>query len=101
MSSASHDNPGKALVGALAFAVRAAGWALAALTVADIFVSGPVRTALLPLNNFVSGLVPAALAGAFLIQTPFGGAFRGDFALLALALLVLDWALCKAAAAFR
>lgn len=101
MSSASHDNPGKALVGAVAFALRAAGWALAALTVADIFVAGPVRSALLPLNTFVSGVVPAALAGALVIQTPFGGAFRGDFALLALILFVIDWGLCKAAAALR
>lgn len=101
MSNPSHDNAGKALVGAVAFALRAAGWALAALTVADIFITGPLRAALLPLNTFVSGLVPAPLAGSLVIQTPFGGAFRGDFALLALALLVADWALCKAAARLR
>lgn len=101
MSSASHDNPGGALLGAVAFALRFAGWAVVALVVADVFASGQLRAAILPLNSALSGILPDALDGALVIQTPFGGAFRGDFAVFAILLFIIDWAICKVAASLR
>ena len=51
MSSASHDNPVKALLGAAAFTLRFLGWAVVALVVADVLATGPARAAVLPLNT--------------------------------------------------
>ena len=77
----------------LARACRVAAWLLVALVAA--------RSLLLGVNNLVSGLVPEAVSGLLVFVTPFGGAFRGDFAILAVILLLVDWALCRLAAAIR
>jgi hypothetical protein len=101
MPSASHDNAPKALIGALGFAFRVAGWAVAALVVADLFLTGPLRSAVLPLNTLISRLIPEAISGSLVISTPLGGAFRGDFALVAVLFFLADWALCKIASSLR
>ena len=36
-------------------------------------------------------LVPSALLGRFVYETPFGGVLRGDLALASLILFVVDW----------
>lgn len=81
----------RAALRVLALACRVAGWALLALVAADAVLPAGPRTLLLGVNGFVSRLVPAPLLGLFVFQTPFGGALRGDFAVLAIVLLVLDW----------
>lgn len=101
MSSASHDNPAKALLGAVAFAARFLGWVVAALVVADVLATGPVRAAILPLNTALSRLMSAGIEGLLVIQTPLGGALRGDFALFAVILFIIDWAICKVVASLR
>ena len=101
MSSASHDNPAKALLGAVAFAARFLGWVVAALVVADVLATGPVRAAILPLNTALSRLRSAGIEGRLVIQTPLGGAFRGDFALFVVILFTIDWAICKVVASLR
>lgn len=101
MSSASHGNPAKALLGAVAFAARFLGWVVAALAVADVLATGPVRAAILPLNTALSRLISAGIEGFLVIQTPLGGAFRGDFALFAVILFIIDWAICKVVASLR
>ena len=85
----------------VALACRVAAWALVALTVADAFLGVGARTWLLSVNGAVSRLVPGPLAGLFVFQTPFGGVFRGDFALLAIILLVIDWLLVRVSASLR
>lgn len=101
MPNASHDNPGKALLGAVGFAFRFAGWALVALVVVDLFLTGPARTAVLPLNTLLSRAIPEAISGSFVISTPLGGAFRGDFALVAVLFFLIDWVFCKIASSLR
>lgn len=101
MSSASHDNPVKALLGAAAFTLRFLGWAVVALVVADVLATGPARAAVLPLNTALSRLLSAGLEGLLVIQTPLGGAFCGDFALFAVILFIIDWAICKVVASLR
>ncbi len=101
MPSASHDNAGKALLGAVGFAFRFAGWALVALVVVDLFLTGPARTAVLPLNTLLSRAIPEAISGSFVISTPLGGAFRGDFALVAVLFFLIDWVFCKIASSLR
>ncbi|NLQ12757.1 hypothetical protein HGI81_02685 [Olsenella sp. KGMB02461] len=49
----------------------------------------------------LNGMVPSAISGMLVIPTPLGGAFRGDFALLAIALFVVDWAAMRIASALR
>lgn len=88
-------------MGAVAFALRFLGWAVAALVVADVLATGPARSAILPLNTALSRLMFAGLEGLLVIQTPLGGAFRGDFALFAVILFIIDWAICKVAASLR
>ena len=55
------------------------------------FPTGPLRQLLLAATTFADGLVPAPLAGLFVFLTPFGGAFRGDYAIVAVALFALDY----------
>ena len=86
---------------ACAVALRLAAWALVLLVVADAVLPAGARTYLLGANGVASRLVPGALSGLFVFQTPLGGAFRGDFAIAAVALLALDWICCRAAAALR
>lgn len=76
-----------------ALVARVLAWILSALVCILCFVSA-TSIGLLPLVSFASsGLGP--LSGILVIQTPFGGAFRGDFALAALLLFIIDWVLCK------
>ena len=84
-----------------AMALRLAAWALVLLVVADAVLPAGARTYLLGANGVASRLVPGALSGLFVFQTPLGGAFRGDFAALAIVLLVIDWILSRASASLR
>lgn len=86
---------------ALAVAARVCAWALALLVVCDAVLPAGARTYLLAANGVASRLLPAALSGLFVFQTPLGGAFRGDFAVLAIVLLVLDWIFRRASASLR
>ena len=85
----------------VALTCRVAAWALVALVVADALLGVGARTWLLSVNGAVSRLVPGPLSGLFVFQTPFGGAFRGDFALLAIMVLVIDWLLSRVSASLR
>ena len=70
---------------------------LCALVVADMLDIGVLHAALLGANNLAGGLVPAQILGVLVFRTPMGGAFRGDFALVAVAFFVIDWLLARAA----
>lgn len=89
------------VLGALSIVLRVCAWLLVALVVANaLFPAGP-RAALLALNGLVSHLVPGFIQGLFVFQTPFEGAFRGDYAIVAIVLLVLDWICCRISASLR
>ena len=85
----------------LSLVCRMAAWALVALVVADAVLPAGPRSLLLGVNGAVSGALPEGVAGLFVFVTPFGGAFRGDFALMAVALLVIDWLLGRTSASLR
>lgn len=85
----------------VAVILRVAGVIVAALVVANVFASGAVRMVLLDVNGFVSGVIPGFLRGLFVFQTPFDGAFRGDFAILAMMFLIADWVFCRIASSLR
>ena len=89
------------LLAALARVLRACSWVLVALVVADAVLPAGPRSLLLPVNSLISRLIPAPMSGLFVFQTPFEGAFRGDFAIVAIVLLVLDWICCRVSASLR
>lgn len=86
------------LVSVVAVLFRLVAVLLCLLVVADALFAGEFRVALLGLNGTLTGLIPAPLSGAFVFQTPFGGVFRGDFAVAAIMLFVIDWLLTRASA---
>ncbi|MDO4428153.1 MAG: hypothetical protein Q4B91_01405 [Atopobiaceae bacterium] len=78
-----------------AFVCRTLAWAFVALVAANAVLPAGPRALLLGVNALASATVPGPVAGLFVFATPFGGAFRGDFAIVAIVLLVLDWLLCR------
>lgn len=50
---------------------------------------------------WLTRLIPSAIRGIFVFTSPLGGAFRGDFAIVAVALFILDWALMRLSSAVR
>ena len=82
----------------VALAPRLAAIALCALVVVGSVPFVANRGIIVDALNMADGLMPDRLVGLFVLQTPFGGAFRGDMALMALALFVVDWALVRISA---
>lgn len=74
----------------LSWLFRLAAIALAVLVVLDAFTVGN-RMTLMQLTARAAELLPSSLAGLYVLDTPFGGAFRGDFAIASVVLFVLDW----------
>ena len=86
-----------AVIGFLALAPRVAAIGVCALVVLCALPMTSVRLMVVNACNVVDRFVPDVLAGVLVYETPFGGAFRGDFALLALGLFIIDWLLVKVA----
>lgn len=93
--------PGRDGTGALravlllvSWALRLMAWALVLLVVVDCFTMGN-RLTVMRVTARVAALLPSRLAGVYVIDTPFGGAFRGDFAIAAVVLLLLDWIVAR------
>lgn len=74
-------------------ALRLLAIAICALVVLMAIPSLGDRASLVQISTFVSSFVPSAMSGVLVLPTPFGGAFRGDFVLAALALYIVDWSL--------
>ena len=73
---------------------------LAAIALAVIFVIAAIptdatRLLLLRLTNMLPMIVPSALLGQYVVETPFGGILRGDLAIASIILFVLDWLCAK------
>ena len=75
----------------LAVVLRLIAIALALLVVASVFLSGEHRGALLEALRLTPLVVPPALLGRFVYETPFGGVFRGDLALASIILFCADY----------
>lgn len=85
----------------ISWVLRLAAIAVSLVVVLDSFTFATGRTELLQSTALVSSLLPEGLAGLYVLDTPFGGAFRGDFAIAALVLFLVDWILCRIRAALR
>ncbi len=93
--------PARGLLALLAWACRLAAITLSVVAVLDCFSNLSSRTALFNLTAALASALPARVSGLYVINTPFGGAFRGDFALSSLALFVADWLLCRVRGSLR
>ena len=51
------------------------------------------RAAMVRISSAAGALVPPSISGILVLPTPFGGAFRGDFALAAFIVYIVDWTL--------
>lgn len=81
---------------AAAHVARVLAVALCVLVVVDSFDVGVLHRALLDVNGLAASVVPQSVLGLLVFRTPMGGAFRGDFALVAIVLFVIDWLLTRA-----
>lgn len=86
---------------ALGLLLRVAALLLAVLVVASAFLTGSARATLISALNLTPLLVPPALLGQFVIETPFGGVLRGDLAIASCLLFVADWICMRSSAAQR
>lgn len=80
---------------------RLAAIAISVVVVLDSFTMAAARVELLRATALISSFIPSQLAGLYVIDTPFGGAFRGDFAIVAVVLFLVDWILCRIRVSLR
>lgn len=85
----------------LILALRLAAIGLCALVVLMAAPSLVGRLSLLRVVDVVTSVMPAQLAGVLVIPTPFDGAFRGDFAIAAFGLFVIEWLFTRLRARLR
>lgn len=78
----------------LSWCFRLAAWGLVALVIVNSFTVGN-RVTLMRITERATQMLPDSLAGLYVVDTPFGGAFRGDFAIAAVVLFVLDWIMAR------
>ncbi|MCH3968302.1 MAG: hypothetical protein PHR15_00945 [Atopobiaceae bacterium] len=83
----------------LAVVLRVSGILISALVVL-LGLSPRVSTLLSSVGGIIS-MIPAGVSGILVYETPFEGIFRGDLAIVAAGLLVLDWILTKASTSLR
>lgn len=77
------------------FLFRFAAIALCGLVIVGAIPSLGSRLSIMEASSFASRLLPQQISGILVLQTPFGGAFRGDFVLAAFILYVIDWVLTR------
>lgn len=85
----------------LALLLRAGAILLAVLVVASAFLTGSSRATLIGALNLTPLLVPSALLGQFVMETPFGGVLRGDLAIASLMLFLADWICMRFSASLK
>lgn len=85
----------------VAIVCRVLAIALAVLVVMLSVATTGGRAWLVMVSNVADSIVPLPLLGTAVMETPFGGAFRGDFAIISVVLFIVDWACSKAAAHIR
>lgn len=76
--------------------MRFISWLFVLLISVNALLAGFIsnRTLLITVNQLLGAFVPAPIAGLYVYQTIFGGVLRGDFCILAMICLFIDWFLC-------
>lgn len=92
---------GATVLRVLAVVARVVATLLLVLVVVDCVATGSLHSELLSLNGAVTRAIPSVISGVLVMQTPLGGAFRGDFLITAMILYVLGWLFSRVAASLR
>ncbi len=85
----------------LAWAFRLAALAVMLLVLANVLYLPVFRTQLTWITDLVTSYLPWHSFGLLAVNTPFGGVFRGDLAIISVLLFVVDWLLCRLRASLR
>ena len=85
----------------LAWVFRLLGVAVMLLVVANVLMLPVARHQLTSFTDLVTSYLPWRSVGLLAVDTPFGGSFRGDLALISLFMFVVDWLLCRLRASLR
>ncbi|AEB07012.1 hypothetical protein Corgl_0901 [Coriobacterium glomerans PW2] len=88
-------------LGILALALRLCSIALCCFVVILCFSGLPSRLNIVGLIVDISRVLPPSIAGYGVISSPFGGVFRFDFSLMAVALFILDFIFSRIARMLR
>ena len=75
----------------LALVLRLGAIATSLVVVAAAVLTDAHRATLVRLLNLTSWIVPQGVMGRFVVETPFGGALRGDLVIVSVVLFVADW----------
>lgn len=86
---------GRVLLLLLAWAVRLCAIAAFFLVMANAFMLPVFRTQLTSVTDLVTSYLPWRSTGLLAVDTPLGGTFRGDLAIVSLLLFLIDWLLCR------
>ncbi len=92
---------GRGVLLLLAWIFRLVAIAAVAIVLLNALSLPVARAVLTNITDTITAYLPWGGAGALLVDTPFGGVFRGDIAIVALVLFIIDWLLCKARKALR
>lgn len=85
----------------IAWIFRIAAIAFMLLLVANVLALPVFRSHLSWFTDLVTSYLPWRNIGLLAIDTPFGGTFRGDFAIISLLLFIVDWLICRLRASLR
>lgn len=86
---------GRFLLLVLAWAFRLVAFFLVALLIANFFLYPMGLSVVTSVTDLITGFFPWAPFGVLGIDSPFGGIFRGDLAILAFLAFIIDWLLCR------
>lgn len=92
---------GRALLLIIAWAVRLCALAMFALLMLNVLSISPLRSYVTWATDLVTSYFPWRYYGLLTIDTPFGGVFRGDMAIITLLLFIVDWLICRLRANLR
>ena len=92
---------GRGILLLMAWTLRLFAYGCVLLVVLNVLSLSVLRTQLTSITDAVTSSLPWHTFTTLSVDTPFGGTFRGDLAIIAVLLFVLDWALCKVRADLR
>lgn len=92
---------GRGLLLILAWAVRLVALCFVFLVLANSLSLPFFLSQLTEVTDLVTSYFPWGTLNVLMVDTPFGGVFRGDFAIIALLMFMLDWLLCRLRARLR
>lgn len=92
---------GRGLALVLAWAARLCALVAFALLALNVMALSPLEGLVARIDDVLETYLPWLMAGPPGVDTPFGGTFRVELALVSLVMFVADWLLCRLRALIR